>query len=761
MAPPAGTLRVGRYFLALLALFALLYAIVAFGSRQAPKLGIDLVGGTEVVFTAHSQNGAAPTHDQMSQARNILSDRVNGTGVTESTVAIQGSDQLVVSIPGQNANDIKDLGKAAVLNFRGSVIAPVPVTCSTKKSAKPATYTSPSPTSSGTPTSSGSGTPSSSSPSGTAKATKNPGSTRGPSGSASHSGQAAAVRPLTKPTTGAKSGSKSGAKSGSKTSSTPSTSASPTPLPTPSSSAGQAPSRCSATSVKDAAKAGGFKVPLTDTQAAQLSSTQLNDLQLALSNFKCKSAGDEPDLPDTYYIACDGDQTSTARYAYLLGPVIVPGKEIDTASAVEGTGQNGSGFGWSISLELKSSGQSAWANYTKAHNDGGISQTPSVLSCSANSTPCADFVSFTLDGNVISSPVNEGAINGGATQIQGSFTQQSATELANQLKYGALPLSFKTSDVNSVSATLGTQQLKAGLLAGAIGLILVVIYSLIYYRALGLVTIASLIVSGGLTYGALVMLSTQIGYTLSLAGIAGFIVAVGITADSFVVFFERLKDEVHEGRSVRVAVPRAWVRARRTILSADTVSFLAAAVLYYFTTADVRGFAFTLGLSTILDLIVVFLFTHPMVSLLSRSQAFGSARFTGLDRLRGAPAPNDPAPRPRPARSSAPPAAEEIGESKYAGTAVLEKPGSRRRPEPDADEASDSAISEPDEPVETVDSGIGTPPEADEATDEPMEEPTDDKPRRRTTPEPGSAAERAAARRARMREERKNKKDRD
>ena len=172
---------------------------------------------------------------------------------------------------------------------------------------------------------------------------------------------------------------------------------------------------------------------------------------------------------------------------------------------------------------------------------------------------------------------------------------------------------------------------------------LVVIYSLIYYRALGLVTIASLLVSGVLTYGCLVMLGTQIGFTLSLAGIAGFIVAVGITADSFVVFFERLKDEVHDGRSVRVAVPRAWVRARRTILSADTVSFLAAAILYYFAAGDVKGFAFTLGLSTILDLVVVFLFTHPLVSLLSRSAAFGSARFTGLDALRGTPLPESAA----------------------------------------------------------------------------------------------------------------------
>jgi preprotein translocase subunit SecD len=284
-------------------------------------------------------------------------------------------------------------------------------------------------------------------------------------------------------------------------------------------------------------------------------------------------------------------------------------------------------------------------------------------------------VCFTLDGQAISCPVNIETINGGNTQIQGQFTSNSATTLANQLKYGALPLSFRADQAQTVSATLGSSQLKAGLLAGGIGLILVVLYSLIYYRALGLVTIASLVVSGVLTYGCLVLLGTQIGFTLSLAGIAGFIVAVGITADSFVVFFERLKDEVHDGRSVRVAVPRAWVRARRTILSADTVSFLAAAILYYFAAGDVRGFAFTLGLSTILDLAVVFLFTHPMVSLLSRSRAFGSARFTGLDALRGAPLPDEPPPARRADAAADGPAAAQPGapQSGATATGVLER----------------------------------------------------------------------------------------
>jgi preprotein translocase subunit SecD len=286
-----------------------------------------------------------------------------------------------------------------------------------------------------------------------------------------------------------------------------------------------------------------------------------------------------------------------------------------------------------------------------------------------------------------------------------------------------------------VSATLGTAQLKAGLLAGGIGLLLVVIYSLIYYRALGLVTIASLLVSGALTYGCLVMLGTQIGFTLSLAGIAGFIVAVGITADSFVVFFERLKDEVHEGRSVRVAVPRAWVRARRTILSADTVSFLAAAVLYYFTTDEVRGFAFTLGLSTILDLVVVFLFTHPLVSLLSRSKAFGSARFTGLDAVRvaGTPAASTrPEPPERPERPERPAGSSRTTSS----TAVLERAQTTT-----VDDEGDEFGTD-----DTVD-----------AVDQQGESEPDDAERRRTAPEPGSAAERAAARRARMRSDRNEK----
>ena len=238
-------------------------------------------------------------------------------------------------------------------------------------------------------------------------------------------------------------------------------------------------------------------------------------------------------------------------------------------------------------------------------------------------------VAFTLDGEVVSAPnINQPIF--GNTQISGNFNQRSASELAGILRYGSLPLSFESSDAQTVSATLGLASLQAGLIAGAIGLALVFIYCLIYYRVLGILTILSLVLSAAIVYAVLVLLGRWIGFTLDLAGVAGFIVAIGITADSFVIFFERLKDEVREGRSFRSAVPRGWVRARRTILSADAVMFLAAAVLYILAVGQVRGFAFTLGMSTVLDLVVVFLVTHPLVALASNSRVFSSPALSGL-----------------------------------------------------------------------------------------------------------------------------------
>lgn len=238
-------------------------------------------------------------------------------------------------------------------------------------------------------------------------------------------------------------------------------------------------------------------------------------------------------------------------------------------------------------------------------------------------------MAFVLDGDVVSAPTINQPIYG-QTQISGQFNQERAQQLAQVLRYGSLPLSFDSGNAQTVSATLGLASLEAGLLAGAVGLALVFAYCLFYYRLLGILTILSLALSGLVVYAVLILLGRWIGFTLDLAGVAGFIIAIGITADSFVIFFERLKDEMREGRTFRSAVPRSWEQARRTILTADAVSFLAAAVLYILAVGEVRGFAFTLGMSTVLDLVVVFLVTFPLVVLISRSKSLGRPGLSGL-----------------------------------------------------------------------------------------------------------------------------------
>jgi preprotein translocase subunit SecD len=233
-------------------------------------------------------------------------------------------------------------------------------------------------------------------------------------------------------------------------------------------------------------------------------------------------------------------------------------------------------------------------------------------------------VAIVLDGVVISSPRINEAIPGGNAQITGGFTAVEASDLAKNLNYGSLPLAFDRGEVQLVSPTLGADQLNGGLLAGALGLGLVMLYSLLYYRGLGLVTIGSLSVAAGVIYLLFLLLGKWIGFTLTLAGIAGAIVAIGVTADSFIIYFERIKDEMREGKSMRTAVETGWLRARRTILVADFVSLIAAALLYIFAVGGVRGFAFTLGLTTLVDLLIVFFFTKPLVELLVKVQFFSS-----------------------------------------------------------------------------------------------------------------------------------------
>jgi preprotein translocase subunit SecD len=355
------------------------------------------------------------------------------------------------------------------------------------------------------------------------------------------------------------------------------------------------------------AAAGGVS-PEVQQQFTELDCSDLAKIRNDLRT----SGGDVADKP---LVTCLDDGSEK----YILGPAEVLGTDVDGAEAQLNTSSTGVATGgWIVTLDFS--------------GEGGRKFRTTTTRLAAQQPPLNRF-GIVLDGLVVSAPgLNNGPITGGNAQIEGDFTQDEARDLANILKYGALPLTFDAGEVQEVSATLGGDQLTAGLIAGVIGLALVVLYSLLYYRGLGLVTVASLAVAALLSYGAVVLLGWQIGFRLSLAGVAGLIVAIGIIADSFIVFFERLRDEVRDGKPLRLAVETGWVRARRTIIAADFVSLLAAVVLYVLSVGGVRGFAFTLGLTTLIDIAVVFLFTKPLVALLARTKFFGGGhRLSGLD----------------------------------------------------------------------------------------------------------------------------------
>jgi preprotein translocase subunit SecD len=443
----------------------------------------------------------------------------------------------------------------------------------------------------------------------------------------------------------------SGSSSTSSASATPSASASASPSASASSTAKATPSPSASTS----SKANSTASPTASASSSPspnptaVSSTTLGDPSLVnkqtlelFNKVTCKpgdttkwkqqagytSAADY-DNANAQIVSCDSQGNK-----YALDVAKVPGTQILTASANLSTTSNE----WEVLLTLKGAGAAAYAALTsdmssKYYSAGGGNPLSSDY--------WLDTIAVVLDGNVVTAPEVLGAIPGGSSQITGNFTQAQATQLANVLQYGSLPLTFKILTANTVSATLGHAQLVGGLIAAAIGLALVVIYSFLYYRGLGLVSVASLVIAGTLALLSVMLLTKYQNFTLELSGIAGLIVAIGITADSFVVFFERLRDEVRDGKQLRPAVEAGWKRARRTILVSDTVSFIAAVLLYYFSIGEVKGFAYTLGLTTLIDVIVVFLFTKPMVTLLARTKFYGNGHpLSGLDPARlGARAP--------------------------------------------------------------------------------------------------------------------------
>ncbi|PZS29232.1 MAG: protein translocase subunit SecD, partial [Pseudonocardiales bacterium] len=459
MAVPSGQLQVGRYFLALAAIVALIYGLVFFtGSTRTPKLGLDLQGGTTVTLKAATTNGKPPSKESLSQARTIIERRVNGSGVAEAEVLTQGKDQLVVSVPGRQK--IVQLTSTAQLRFRRVIQA--------QANTAPAVTPSPG-----------------GSPSASPKAPVVGGASPTPS----------KKRVLT------------------------SALVAPTPTPTPTTATSPKPGASSSAAPTDA---------VLTTLLSRPAETLFADPRMTCQVLALRPSGAVEDAKKKQ-VACD----TANQNKYLLDVAKVLGTDVSGADyQVDSTSGQ-----WKVTVNFKNKGQGRWTDLTRE---------------AFNATPPTNRVAIVLDDSVISAPDILGVITGPA-DISGQFSQSEAKSLANQLKYGALPLHFDVLTNDAVSPTLGTDQLKAGLLAGGIGLALVALYSLLYYRLLGFVTIISLALSGVITYGLIVLLGRQIGFTLTLAGIAGFIVAVGITADSFVVFFERIKDEVKDGRSVRSA----------------------------------------------------------------------------------------------------------------------------------------------------------------------------------------------------------------
>ncbi|MER5576205.1 protein translocase subunit SecD [Streptomyces massasporeus] len=415
--------------------------------------------------------------------------------------------------------------------------------------------------------------------------------------------------------TGSPSGKPSGA-AGDKPAATDKNSASPSATPTTQGRAVTDGLKADATPSASASdKPGASPSPSASGGSAE---ADANALQAKYAKLDCTDTKTRSTVGDGVKasqptLAC-GKNSQGQWQKYILGPAEVDGTDVDKAQAVLNTQ---TGAGWTVTMDFTDGGAKKFADIT-----GKLAQ---------NQSPQNQFA-IVLDGEVVSDPFVRQALTGGNAEISGNFNQQSAQDLSNMLSYGALPLTFKVDSMTTVTAALGGDQLQAGLIAGAIGLALVVIYLLAYYRGLSFVAILSLLVSAALTYTLMALLGPAIGFALNLPAVCGAIVAIGITADSFIVYFERVRDEIREGRTLRPAVERAWPRARRTILVSDFVSFLAAAVLFIVTVGKVRGFAFTLGLTTLLDVVVVFLFTKPLLTLLARRTFFASGhKWSGLD----------------------------------------------------------------------------------------------------------------------------------
>lgn len=542
------------------------------GVSPYPDLALDLKGGTQLILTPTptSEGQREITEEDITQAISIIRNRIDASGVSESEISSMGSSNIMVSIPGTPSQEQLDLIRSSSqMNFRPVLrIGPAQDTLRNQQ-------------------------------------------------------QPQVDNPQSGEQSGAQSGEQSGAQSGEQSGAAAADTA----------QSGVHSTVLDEATARGAADEDGDGV-LSDTPAK----TPENASDLAwiteqvnydFLTLDCSASADVKRVEgpaDKPYAACD----DSGQIKYILGPVAVPGSDLTSATAAIARNNNGQSTGqWIVSLQFNNDGAEKFKD-TSTILYGYHDSDPQ--GSSFRGSPDRNSFAVVLDGTVITAPTMQAIITNGEAQISGNFTAQSATALANQLQFGSLPLNFEVESEQQISATIGTDHLTIGLWAALIGFLLVIFYLIWQYRGLAIISAGSLVIASVITYLVITLLSWAMGYRLSLAGVAGLIMAIGVTTDSFIVYFERVRDEVRDGRPLRAAVEEGWDRAKRTILVSDAVNLVAAVVLYLLAVGGVQGFAFTLGITTVIDIAVIFLFTHPMMELLIRTRFFGEGhKLSGLD----------------------------------------------------------------------------------------------------------------------------------
>lgn len=546
------------------------------GVSPYPDLALDLKGGTQLILTPTptSEGQRAITEEDITQAIAIIRNRIDASGVSESEISSMGSSNIMVSIPGTPSQEQLDLIRSSSqMNFRPVLrIGPA-------------------------------------------------------QGILQNQQQPQVDNPQSGAQSGAQSGEQSGAQSGAQSGEQSGAGAADT------AQSGVQSTALDEATARGAADADGDGVlsdtPATTPENASDLAWVTEQVMYDFLTLDCSASADVKRVEgaaDKPYAACD----ESGQVKYILGPVAVPGSDLEAASAAIATNGTGQSTGqWIVSLRFNHEGAEKFKE-TSTILYGYHDSDPQ--GSSYRGSPDRNSFAVVLDGTVITAPSMQAIITNGEAQISGNFTPQSARALANQLQFGSLPLNFEVESEQQISATIGTDHLTVGLWAALIGFLLVILYLIWQYRGLAIISAGSLVVASIITYLVITLLSWAMGYRLSLAGVAGLIMAIGVTTDSFIVYFERVRDEVRDGRPLRAAVEEGWDRAKRTILVSDAVNLVAAVVLYLLAVGGVQGFAFTLGITTIIDIAVIFLFTHPMMELLIRTRFFGEGhKLSGLD----------------------------------------------------------------------------------------------------------------------------------